>query len=302
LLKAARATGQIMRDMKCGNLFSLRKYFLSLVASQLYGSLFLDQGMLDWEKAIGVFVRTALSLPASFPTCICVSMLGLKSLRSKVVEERMKFLLKIEARPKSPTFAALAYDRCVLMPLNFGINARLGVDLVSLDILRTIDFKAMYGQILQALERTDAVAQRTSLLGADGRSFWTEIAPNGWLPRDFSMVLKNLPYEQVRIIFLFLADSLKWSALSSQNPCPFCRQVFSSEHFFCCPCDFLSGSEWSVFIALCQNEAWLDVTEVIFAVLRRWVTETNLFRPMFKLNVLEFVSSAPQNPFHLNIF
>jgi exonuclease III len=302
LLKAARATGQIMREMKCSNPISLRKYFLSLVASQLYGALFLDCGALEWEKAVGVFVRTALALPSSFPTIVCVALLGLWSLRVKVVKERMKFLLKVEAKPGTPSFAALVYDRCILMPRQVGVNARLGDTLVELDILRTIDYREHFSQIVQAFEREDEMRRRTSLLGADGRAFWTEISSDGWLPCDLALILKELPYEQVRIFLLFLADSLKWSAVCAHGPCSTCHAPFSSMHFFCCPRIFLSGREWSVFVALCQAGAWQDVVEVTFAILKRWVTETQLFRPTFKLNVLEFEPAMDPNPFRLSIF
>jgi hypothetical protein len=302
LLRAARATGQIMREMRCSDFTSLRKYFLSLVASQAYGSIFLDCGSLEWERSVGVFVRTALSLPSSFPSIICVALLGLHSLRSRVVKDRMKFLIKVEGRPGTPTFAALAYDRCVLMPLQTGLNARLGEDLVELDILRTIDYREKFSEILQALERADETERRRRLLCADGRLFWTEISSDGWLPREFAVVLKKLPYEQVRVFVLFLADALKWSALNNPGPCSLCRVDFSSEHFFCCSRDFLSGREWPVLMSLCRAGAWQDVVEVTFAILKRWVVETSLFRPMFKLTVLEFEPEPDPNPFRLSIF
>jgi hypothetical protein len=44
------------------------------------------------------------------------------------------------------------------------------------------------------------------------------------------------------------------------------------------------------------------VVEVFFAVMRRWVVETRLFRPMFELNILEFVPEPDPNPFRLSIF
>jgi hypothetical protein len=302
LLKAARAMGQVMRDMKCSNLSSLRKYFLSLVASQIYGSVFLPCDRILWEKAVGVFVRSALGLLHSFPNAMCVTLLGLKSLRLRSMVERMKFLLKIEARPNTPSYSALVYDRCVLMPLKIGVNARMGSILEAHDILPTIDYKEKFSELVSAFERIDEEERRATLLGAGGRAFWTEISMNGWIPSALVTVLSNLNYEQVRIVVLFLGDSLRWSALSSQGPCPFCGDVFSSTHFFSCSCSFLTGREWTTFIALCQHGAWQDVVEVIFAILKRWVSETELFKPMFVLNVLEFVPGEDPNPFHLSIF
>jgi hypothetical protein len=302
LLKAARATGQIMREMKCSNLSSLRKYFLSLVASQIYGSVFFEHVGVEWAKAVGIFVRSALSLPVSFPNSICVALLGLRSHRFKFMTERMKFLIKLESRPGTPSYAALVYDRCLLMPRKIGVNAQLGSVFERHDILPTFDFVKKYSTVFSALERLDVEERTASLLDAGGRAFWTEISPDGWIPRDLALIINGLPYEQVRILCLFLADALKWSALLSYKPCPFCREIFSSAHFFCCSCSFLSGREWSTFIVLCQHGAWQDVVEVIFAILKRWVTETELFRPAFVLNVLEFVPGDDPNPFRLNIF
>jgi hypothetical protein len=303
LLKAARASGQIMRDMKCASFQSLRKYFLTLVNSQLYGALFLDCSLIDWDRAVGVFVRSALCLPHSFPNSMCVALLRLRSLRSKVMEERMKFLLKLETRHGSPSHAALVYDRCTLMPLCVGVNARLGQVLEALEIVCTIDYRIHYSQIVQALETADTTDRGTSLLGAGGRVFWTEISTSGWLPYEFFMYTSKLSFEQVRILSLFLADSLKWTALTTLNPCSFCHEPFTSTHFFCCePASFLTGREWTTFISLCQHRAWQDVVEVFFAVMRRWVTETRFFKPSFVLNVLEFAPEVSPNPFRLSIF
>jgi hypothetical protein len=152
LLKAARATGQTMRSMHCANPHSLRKYFVTLVASQLYGALFIDHKCLSWEKAIGVFVKTALCLPNSFPTSVCVSLLRLRSLPAMVVEARMKFLLNVEGKRGSPSFTALLYDREYLMSRDFGVNFRLGEQLDQQGILRMLDYRTHYSKILQAVE------------------------------------------------------------------------------------------------------------------------------------------------------
>jgi hypothetical protein len=62
------------------------------------------------------------------------------------------------------------------------------------------------------------------------------------------------------------------------------------------------SGEWDTFILLCQNSAWQDVIEVFFAVMKRWVSETALFKPLFVLNILEFEPEVDPNPFRLSIF
>jgi hypothetical protein len=303
LLKAARATGQVMRDMKCASLISLRRYFISLVASQLYGALFLDSSLLEWGKAVGIFVRSALALPHSFPSSLCVALLGLRTIRSKVMAERMKFLLKLESKVKTPSFTALVHDRCHLMPMGVGLSVRLGSVLESLEILRTNDYREHYRRILQALKLNNMMERRSAILSADGRVFWSEISDDGWMPQCFINVLVKLPFEQVRLFVLFLANALRWTALSSPQPCPFCGSVFSSEHFFSCvTATFLSGREWATLITLCQHRAWQDVVEIFFAVMKRWASEARLLKPLTVLNILEFVPEHDPNPFRLNIF
>jgi hypothetical protein len=303
LLKAACATGQILRDMHCANPFSLKKYFVTLVASQLYGSFFLDSGDLEWEKAVGIFVKSALCLPNSFPTCVCVSLLGLRPLCFKVMEARMKFLLKVEGKPGSPSFSALLYDREHLMPRGFGVNARLGDQLVKYDIVSTLDYRIHYSEILQATGRLSAVEHLTALLSSGGRAFWVEISEDGRLPFDLCSVMSTLQYEQVRIVVLFLADSLQWSAPKKiPCKCPTCETPLSSMHLFSCSCSFLSGQEWSVLMSLFKCASWQDAVDVIFAVLQKWVSETSIFKPSFTLNVLEYVPPVRSNPFRINTF
>jgi hypothetical protein len=302
LMKAARATGQILRNMKCASLISLRKYFLTLVNSHLYGTLFVDVDLLDWARAVGVFIRSAFALPHSFPSSICVAILGLRSIRSKVTEERMRFMLRIEGKRGSPLFAALVHDRCFLMPLGYGLNDQFGKVLSSLDILCTLDYRPHYSKILQAVEAADMSGRNQALLGTGGRAFWTEVSSTGWLPIGLVSILSKLPTEEVRSFLLFLADSLRWTAFMSPNPCPFCAKEYLSSHFFCCAsAPFLTGREWDTFIALCRNEAWQDVVEVWFAVMKRWTT-TSVFKPQFTLSILEFVPEPDVNPFRLSIF
>jgi hypothetical protein len=66
-LKAAKVTGKLMRDLKCVNFFELRKFFVSMVFSQLYGLVFVDASKVEFEKVVGLFLKASLGLLASFP-------------------------------------------------------------------------------------------------------------------------------------------------------------------------------------------------------------------------------------------
>jgi hypothetical protein len=290
LLQAARATGQLLREMKCSDLSSLRKYFVTLVMSQLYGSIFVDESRLEVEKAAGLFLKTALSLPASFSHVLCVMFLGIRDVRRVVLEQRLKFLLKVESKPNSPVFSALVVDRCSLMPIGAGLNARLGKTLASLNALPSTDYREHYRDLMQALE-LEIIRERTmAVLSAEGRAFWTELLCDGMFPSDLSFAVSSLHYEQARIMVLFLADGLRWSAFVNVQKCASCQQPFTTAHFFLCDRPFLSGQEWSVLVKLCQQKAWLDVIDLVFKVLKLWVTQTALFKPIFVLHVLEYFS------------
>jgi hypothetical protein len=166
-----------------------------------------------------------------------------------------------------------------------------------------MDYREHYSDILTAFESDDVHGRTASLLSASGRAFWTEITSDGWIPHELADSMAKLPYEQVRLFVLFLADSLRWTALNSLDDCPLCDCEFSSDHFFSClSADFLSGREWTVFITLCRNGAWQDAIESFFAVMKRWATETQLLRPMVALNIMEFAPQPNPNPFRLNIF
>jgi hypothetical protein len=259
-----------------------------MVMSQLYGSIFVDDTRLDVDKAAGIFFKTALSLPHSFPHVVCVLFLGIRDIRRVVLEQRLRFLLKVEARPNSPVFSALLLDRCVLMPLGVGLNARLTVTLLSLDLLPTTDYREHYSSLMQALE-LKIIRERTSaLLAAEGRSLWTELLSDGTFPKELASVVSSLHYEQARIMFLFLSDGLRWSSLSNVQNCASCKIPFTISHFFFCDRPFLSGQEWAILVSLCQQRAWSDVIDLVFKTLKSWVTQTSLFKPLFSLHVLEF--------------
>ncbi len=288
LQQSARATGQILKDMKCADLASLRKYFVTLVMSQLYGSIFIDDSRLEVDKAAGIFFKTAVSLPQSFLHVLCAIFLGVHDVRKVVFEQRLRFLMKVEARPNTPVFSALLVDRCMLMSLGVGLNARLAVTLNSLDVLPTIDYREQYSCLRQALELKIVREHASVLLSAEGRAFWTELLSDGMFPKDLANVVSSLHYEQARIMFLFLADGLRWSAMTCVQDCVSCKTPFTTAHFFLCDRPFLSGQEWSILMSLCQQGAWLDMIDLVFKTLKLWATQTSLFKPLFILHVLEY--------------
>jgi hypothetical protein len=305
ILKAARAVGQILRDMQCHNLMSLKRYFTTLVLSQLYGLIFVPCSELEVGKALDVFLKTVMSLPSSYPKAVATAVVGVRSTEVFQIEQQMKFALKIEGNPGTPAFSALVHDRVVLFRMHVGFNASLGERFVGLGALRTTDYRADFQDILRAMKLRVEEAHRVELLSAEGRAFWTELATSGYIPTDLRTVLSSLTYEQARIVLLFLADSLGWTSLTASSKKCECGAVFTSEHFFSCAQPFLSGREWTCMLRIWNCEAWLDFIELLFDVPARWVRSSELFKLSFRLPVLEF-APFPQpldlfNPFRINV-
>jgi hypothetical protein len=138
--RAARVVGKLIRDLRCTNPFSLRKFYLTLVSLQLYGVLFVNTELIEFERGVGVFYRTALGLPESFPTVVAMAVLAVKLPSVFILEQRTKFLLKAEVNDSSPVFTALVADWCELFPRGVGLNAWYGLDLEKIGVLRTLDY------------------------------------------------------------------------------------------------------------------------------------------------------------------
>jgi hypothetical protein len=159
--------GKLVRDMRCTNPVTLRKFFLSLVFSQLYGVIFVRETEVEFERGVGIFFRTAMGLPETFPSVVALGFMGIKHVSMFVLEERSRFFLKLEGKVDSPGFSALVMDRCVLFPNGHGLNSLYGSHLVSCGILRTMDYRHHYQQMSVAIKGGLDAAHLTELLGAD---------------------------------------------------------------------------------------------------------------------------------------
>ncbi len=288
-IKAARATGKLMRDMKCVSLVNLKKFFVSMVFSQLYGIVFIRAEQIDFLKGVGIFVKTALGLPDSFPHVVAMAMLDVKHVAVFQLEQRLKLLSRWERSSDSPAFDALVHDRVTLFPKGYGLNALLGEVLVDLNLSRTLDYRVHAPHVLTAMKARIDSEQRQGLLSTEGRAFWTELGPTGSLPHMLRIALSKVSFEANRILLLLFADALCWSSLKKPSrKCPSCDLKFTTDHFFCCPRFFVQESGWRTLMGLCRSEAWEDLIDFIFLVLRKWVEDASFFRPDFRLHVMEY--------------
>ncbi len=226
-LRAARVTGRLMRELRCTNLFNLRKFYVSMVFSQLYGLQFVDCSKVEFERGVGIFVKTSLGLPDSFPHVVACALLHVKNIFVFQLEQRMKCMIRWETKVDSPAFDAFFIDRTVLFPRGVGWNARFGEVLEDLGLLKTIDYRQHFTGLVSALENRCATDHRGRLLATEGRAFWTELGPEGHLSGELKQVLSLLTPESARIIFCLFADMLCWTALKCPTrTCETCVSKF----------------------------------------------------------------------------
>jgi hypothetical protein len=288
-LKAAKVVGKLMRDLRCSDLFNLRKFYLSMVFSQLYGLSFVNASKIEFERGVGIFLKTSLGLPTSFPHVVAVSILDVRHVKLVQMETRSKSLSRWESVLDNPVFDALYTDRLSLFPIGCGLNASLGDSLVEMGISPTIDFKTHAPAIISTTRERLEVERRQRLLETEGRALWTELGAEGRLHYGLKRVLSRISYESTRIVLLLFADMLCWTSLKkSSRICPTCKTKFTTCHFFSCSKLFPHEQAWRILIQLCRTESWEDVVDLIFAVLSKWVEETPWFRPDFKLHVQSF--------------
>jgi hypothetical protein len=269
-----------------------------MVFSQLYAVEFVPASSIDFERGVGIFVKTSLGLPDSFPHEVAVAMLGVKSVLLSQVERWLRILVRWECRSDRPEFDALVSDRELLFPKGVGLNANLGEILVSLGLSRTLDYRAHTSHILTTLQ-TKVEAERCGrLLSSEGRAFWTELGRRGSLPDMLKGAMAKVSFKSTRILCLLFADALCWSALKKPTrSCPYCAAKFTTEHFFSCPRFFAQERGWRTLVGLCRNESWEDLVDYVFLILRKWVEEAGFLRHEFRLHVLEFVNICT-DPLH----
>ncbi len=53
------------------------------------------------------------------------------------------------------------------------------------------------------------------------------------------------------------------------------------------PAIFHQDHGWAVLVGFIRTESWVDLVDYVFEVLRRWTTDTMLFKENFRLHVLE---------------
>jgi hypothetical protein len=267
------------------NIKSIRTYFHSLVASQLYGLETFNFSNEDYYRAAKLFLQSIFCLPDSFPISVARSLLNLPVFEAMILNSRISFFQRVLSLPSgSATMKALDYDSGVLR------NHRVGLshDLISFlstffDVSHIEDLSWREISSLQDL-RDEIVIQRrdefrVSFRQSSGLSFWPDIADDAIMPLQFGEFLGQLEYEQARIVLLALGDVFRFSLAATGSRCPFCPIELHTVHLFSCPnCPFRSSlPSWSSFLDAIHSSQWAVAISCLFICLRVWIGGSNFF-------------------------
>ncbi len=297
LMTAASISGKLMRQLEVTNLRSLRSYFYTLVSSQLYGQSCAGFSRECYDRAQKVFLQEAWNLPRSFPIWVACFLLGCEPLEAITLRARLRFLQHlIEGNRTQASLCAMILDRVLLLPRRVGWTYDLAsavpsisgeFDLHSEDLFNGV----RTGEILAGLARAVANNLRDSL-NRGSSAHILSLFPTQSIPRAFSVVLDDLPFESVRIFFLFFANLTRFSFLSPRNaPCPYCQHTLYSNHFFDCDQYSALGDEpvsWSDFVSMFIQQEWSEAISSVFRRLYGWSRRANIFQLQFRHRVDEY--------------
>ena len=151
------------------------------------------------------------------------ALLGLTPFAVSTIRQRINYFRKIESNQHSLVFSAYVIDRCYLLQHEIG---------VSYNFVKLQKFFGLSGfddyfsePIVDLIVSKELEAFRSVLFRAESSIFWVKLEENGRIPIDLSVYLSTLQYEETRIVFLFLGNLLRWSALTQPSEgCFLCGQ------------------------------------------------------------------------------
>ncbi len=291
MILAARMMGKLMRSLEVTNFRSLRAYFYSLVASQMYSTSVITFDEEVFERAQKVFLQEALNLPNSFAYHMAKFFLNVDEFLLLSFDARVKFLQRIANGNSDTSLSAMIMDREFLLPCRIGWSAGFYSlfegrwEFHELDLLDEDDAGTARSRLVSFID-----LRNLDRLRASAASYIVDIFPDLVLPPPLATYLGNLPFESVRIFVIFLANMMQWTYLrSSAQTFPFCRAELSSPHLFLC-----SGArnnplcDWGRFVLDLQESLYQDALDRLFLLLQRWNTLTNNFTPGFSDRVDEY--------------
>ncbi len=296
MFSAARSAGGLLRRLEITNLNSIRTFFFSLVASQQYGIAVVNFQAEDFRKAAKIFLQTVFCLPDSFPLSAVEGILRIRGFDLTIVQQRLSFIER-GFRDGSMIAKVLEFDATVLQKENVGFSHDLvqvlgryfdTSDLEDLDLSDFSYLQDLRDQLVIQLDEAHFLAFAQST----GRSFWTSLADDAFIPRAFGDTLGSVEYESARIMILFLGDVIRFSLGASSTECPFCPIQLHASHFFQCPNAPFRRElpQWQSFIQAFKDSKWKEFILLLFLCLRTWANKTSFFSDTAKSRIHDFFS------------
>jgi hypothetical protein len=291
MLAAAASAGKLMRQLEVTNFKSLRAYFQSLVASQLYSHSVTSFSSSMYERAQKVFLQHALNLPPSFSIQLAVWLLDLEDLEVVLLRARFRYMKHVLSNPSAQAaLKAMSMDRGVLLPHRVGWNSELFSAIHSLPELRDLDLTSLAGMDLALSDLSARVRERRlSQLRNSSLGYLVNFFSSGRIPRGFIDHLAQLPFESVRLLVLYFGNLTRFSMTRIPNPpCPLCSEILYSRHLFDCVRleDFEDEQfSWRDLIHYYVNQDWMEGVTAIFRRFRRWSGISDIFRVAYRDNV-----------------
>jgi hypothetical protein len=297
MILAARLTGKLLRSLAVTDFRSLRAYFYSLVASQLYSMGVISFDEEDFERAQKVFLQEVFNLPPSFAFYMAKFLLGVEDFKLLSFDARSRFMQRIALGNSDSSLNAMIIDREQLLPCGVGWNSGFyslfpdRIELIDTDLTDAGDTAEVRQRVIYFSRERDLDRLRSST-----SSFLLDLFPIPSLPRSLAAHLGTVPMESVRIFILFLANMLQRTYFRSvaldpqgRHKCPFCVENLGSVHLFrCTGVQSNSICDWGSFVRDIVTESYHDALDRLFLVLQRWNILTTTFTPGFDAHVNEY--------------
>jgi hypothetical protein len=291
MFSAARNTGRLLRSLQITNLHSIRTYFLAFVASQQYGLAMVNFNAEDYSKAMKMFLQTIFCLPDSFPHAVVRGLLRIQPFEVTLLEARLAFIQR-GLNPTSQIKGVMQFDGRVLKDSKVGFSHDLvrflelyfdTSDLEDLNVEEISYLQDLRDQLsYQANDNHLAIFSRSTGLG-----FWTSLAEDAFLPREFGILLGDYDLEIVRIVLIFLGDVIRFSLSATTSRCPFCPIELHAPHFFTCP-NFPQRHllpSWGTLIQAFRAGSWQSFMDFLFIGLTIWSDHTVFFHDRARANI-----------------
>lgn len=284
---ACAATAALMSRLEVSNLNSLRTYFMAMVQSQLFGAELVDFNHNGWDSLAATFLKKSFKLPRSFPTIICLSLLGLPPFQWCNVRRFLSFANRINMCTdevifhRNPARHCLYFDRAILSS-SAGPSWSYSLWKLLADIVMPVEYLDL-SPLSFPTEITDRLLQHVNAsfrlrLQQSSSAFIFDFFSSGIVSPNFRKHLGSLQFEEARLIVLFMGNSLRWSIFRRpRRKCFFCDASLSSIHFF--DCSYFPNPRralpWQVSLRDANSGTWQPFFGNVLTCLWDWMSATD---------------------------